>query len=179
MKRIIFVVLVMIVAIGTSAQADMGDAGVRAGYMRFSEADSGAMMGGLFFRSDWQKIVFVDWSLYYNEKEVAPGIDLELIPIQLSGMLFLLGRDDVFSPFVLGGLGLYWQRMSDGNDSENDFDFGWHLGFGADYKLTDRIFLEADFRYIWLDASSEGQTFGDKLSDFDHWIGTLGIGFRL
>lgn len=157
----------------------MADTGVRGGYMRFSDEDSGAVLGGLFFRSDWRSVVFVDGSLYYHTKEISNDVDLELIPFQLSAMLFLLGRDGVLSPFVLGGGGLYWQRLTDGNDSKNEFDFGWHLGFGADYALSRRMFIEADFRYIWLNASNKGQTVADKLSDFNHWIGTIGLGFRL
>ncbi len=180
MKRLTVAIMAAVVLAVLPVAAQMADVGARAGYMRFSEADDGAFMGGLFFRTDWRRVVFIDGSVYYHSKEVSKGVDMELIPIQLSAMLFLLGRDNVINPFVLGGAGLYWNRIvKDEDDTDSEFDFGWHLGFGADYNLSKRMFIEADFRYIWLDADTENQTIGSKLSNFNHWITGIGIGFRL
>jgi outer membrane protein W len=64
-------------------------------------------------------------------------------------------------------------------DTESEFDFGWHLGFGFDFALSDRVFLEADFRYLWVESNSDAETAADVLSDFDSWMATAGIGFRL
>lgn len=184
MKRLVRVIMAAIMVTGmlavSTVQAGMADVGARAGYMRFSEADDGAFLGGLFFRTDWHGVVFIDGSVYYHSEEVSDGADLELIPIQLSAMLFLLGRDNILNPFVLGGGGLYWSRTTiTGQDTNSEFDFGWHLGLGADYNISDRMFIEGDFRYIWLDSSSDNQTFSDSLKNFNHWIAGVGIGFRL
>jgi hypothetical protein len=178
MRRLVMAICAVMVLTAAATQAGMADVGARAGYMRISEADDGAFLGGLFFRTDWRQVVFIDGSVYYHSEEVARDVDLELIPIQLSAMLFLLGRDGVLNPFVLGGGGLYWTRTTaSGDDSDSEFDFGWHLGFGADYNLSDRMFIESEFRYMWLDSG--GQTYLENLSNFDHWIGSVGIGFRL
>jgi len=179
MRRIAMMCAGLMVAAST-VQAGMADVGVRGGYMRMSEADDGAFLGGGFFRTDWREVVFIDASVYYHSEEVARNADLELIPIQLSAMLFLLGRDNLLNPFVLGGGGLYWNRTTvTGEETESEFDFGWHLGFGGDYNLSDRMFVEADFRYIWLDTNSDNETIGSALSNFNHWIAGVGFGFRL
>ncbi len=180
MKRVVIAISTVMMLTAATLQAGMADVGVRGGYMRMSEADDGAFLGGLFFRTDWRGVVFVDGSLYYHSKEVARDVDLELIPIQLSAMLFLLGRDNTLNPFVLGGGGLYWTRTTiTGKDTKSEFDFGWHLGLGADYNLSDRMFIETEFRYIWLDTDSDNKTIADSLKNFNHWIGSVGIGFRL
>lgn len=179
MRRLAVAIMAVAIMAAGIAQAQMADVGGRAGYMRFSDADDGAFMGGLFFRTDWRRVVFIDGAVYYHSKEIASGVDMELIPIQLSAMLFLLGRDNMLNPFVLGGGGLYWSRTVTDRDSKSEFDFGWHLGFGADYNLSRRMFIEGDFRYIWIDADTENKTVGSKLSNFNHWIAGVGVGFRL
>jgi hypothetical protein len=180
MKRLAVVIMAAGMMAVSTVQAGMADVGVRGGYMRMAEADDGAVLGGLFFRTDWREVVFIDGSLYYHSEEITRDIDLELIPIQLSAMLFLLGRDNVLNPFVLGGAGLYWTRTTvETRDTESEFDFGWHLGLGADFNLSDRMFIEGDFRYMWLDTDTKDKTFGESLKNFNHWIAGIGIGFRL
>jgi len=180
MKRLAMAVMAVGMLAASAVVAGMADVGARAGYMRMAEADDGAFLGGLFFRTDWRGVVFIDGSVYYHTEEISDNADLELIPMQLSAMLFLLGRDGVLSPFVLGGGGLYWTRTTEtGKDSDSSFDFGWHLGFGADYNLSKRMFIEGDFRYIWLDSDTENKTISDSLKNFNHWIAGIGIGFRL
>jgi outer membrane protein W len=46
-------------------------------------------------------------------------------------------------------------------------------------NLNERVFLEGDFRYIWLDAQTDNTTVRDALASFDSWMATVGIGFRL
>lgn len=180
MKRYLVLGVAILSLAASTVFAGMADVGVRGGYMRMAEADDGAFLGGLFFRTDWRSVVFIDGSLYYHSEEVSRDVDFELIPIQLSAMLYLLGRDNILNPFVLGGGGVYWNRTTvTGEDTESNFDFGWHLGFGGDYNLSDRMFVEGEFRYIWLDADTKDASFGKALKNFNHWIGSVGIGFRL
>lgn len=180
MRRLIMAISAVVVMTVATSQAGMADVGARAGYMRITEAEDGAVLGGLFFRTDWRGVVFIDGSVYYHSEEVSDNVDLELIPMQLSAMLFLLGRDNVLNPFVLGGGGVYWTRTTvTGHDTDSDFDFGWHLGLGGDFNLSDRMFIETEFRYMWLDSDSKDKTFSESLKNFNHWIGSVGIGFRL
>ena len=179
-KALLCGVLAIAVCGAARVRADAVDLGVRAGYQRFRDSDSGAFMGGGFLRLDWRSVIFLEGAVLYHSEEV-DSIDLEFIPIQLSAMLFFLRRDLDFCPYVLAGGGAYVSRSvdSDENDSETEFDLGWHLGFGLDYALGDRVFVEGDFRYVWLDVDFGGKTVSDELSDFDNWMASVGIGFRI
>ncbi|MBT3294377.1 MAG: porin family protein [Verrucomicrobia bacterium] len=180
MKRYIYLMVsVMMCALAvTAAEDNRADLGFRGGYQRFEDGD-GSFMGGVFLRLPWRSVIMGEGAVMYHTHDEG-SVDLEIIPLQLSVMLFVLRRDLDFSPYLLGGMGAYVaRRVEDGGDSETDFDFGWHLGLGVDYKLGDRMFVEGDFRYIWLDMDFEDKTVGDTLSDFNNWMATVGFGFRL
>lgn len=181
MKKVVAVLAAVWLAAGLTASAQMGDFGLRLGYQRFSEGDSsGAFVGGGYFRWDWHRIVMLEAAVLYHVEEVSPTVDLEFIPIQFSGLIYPLRRDYKCSPYILGGLGLYLSRVvPDAGSTESSSDFGWHLGFGADYALNDRVFVEGDFRYIWLKTNTDNETVSGILSNFDSWMATVGIGFRL
>jgi opacity protein-like surface antigen len=173
-------VAVVLTVLGMTAAGGQGDVGARAGYLRIPDADDGTFVLGGYFRYDWREIAFLETAVYYHDDEVREGVDMEFIPIQFSAMLYLLGRKGSWSPFILGGGGVYWTRTTEaGGDSDSDFDFGWHLGAGADVNLSERFFIEGDLRYIWLDIDTKGRTLADALSDFNHWMASVGIGFRL
>jgi opacity protein-like surface antigen len=180
MRRCVLVVCVVLFAgVAMAGSGDnMADLGFRLGYQDFQEGD-GSFMGGAFLRLPWRSVVMTEGAIMYHSHE-SGNIDYELIPIQLSAMVFVLRRDLDFSPYLLAGVGAYIARQIDeDDDSDSEFDFGWHLGLGLDYKLSDRVFVEGDFRYIWLDVDFGDQTVGEKLSDFNNWIASVGLGFRL
>jgi len=180
MKRWVLGVATVMSLMAGWASAGEADFGVRGGYMRIPDAEDGSILGGAFFRVDWHEVVFIDTSIYYHNEELSDDLDLELIPIQVSGMLFLLGRQGALSPFILAGGGVYWTRTTrTGKSSESEFDIGWHLGLGLDVAISERMFIETDFRYMWLDVDTEGGTFADAAADFNHWIAGVGLGFRL
>ena len=181
MKKIVVVLAAVWLAAGMTASAQMGDFGVRLGYQRLAEGDhNGAFVGGGYFRWDWHRIVMMEAAVLYHVEEVNPTTDLELFPIQLSGLIYPLRRDYQISPYILGGAGMYiWRQVPKTGPTDSSTDFGWHLGFGVDCAINDRVFLEGDFRYIWLHTSTDNQTVADVLSNFDSWMATFGIGFRL
>ncbi|NQU39998.1 MAG: porin family protein [Lentisphaerae bacterium] len=171
-------VCLVAVSVGEAADSSTADFGFRGGYQRFTEGD-GAFLGGAFLRLPWRSVVMGEGAILYHSHSEGP-VELEVIPIQLSAVLFVLRRDLDFSPYLLAGVGAYIaRRVEDGGNSDTDFDIGWHLGLGLDYKLNDRIFVEGDFRYIWQDLDFKGQTVGDKLSEFNNWMATAAVGFRL
>ncbi|MBL7076854.1 MAG: porin family protein [Kiritimatiellae bacterium] len=180
MKRVVgIVVCVFACAMVATAGGDaMADLGFRVGYQGFQEGE-GSFMGGAYLRLPWRSVVMTEGAIMYHSHD-EDGVEYELIPIQLSAMVFVLRRDLDFSPYLLAGVGAYIARQIDEEDeSDSDFDFGWHLGLGLDYKLSDRVFVEGDFRYIWLDLDFDDQTVSEKLSDFNTWNASVGIGFRL
>ena len=178
-KTVHLIVCVMMCALAvTAAEDNQADLGFRGGYQRFEGGD-GSFMGGVFLRLPWRSVIMGEGAVMYHTHDEGT-VDFEVIPLQLSAMLFVLRRDLDFSPYLLAGVGAYvTRRVEDEGDSDSNFDFGWHLGLGLDYKLTDRMFIEGDFRYIWLDIDFEDMTVGDKLTEFNNWMGTVGFGFRL
>jgi len=178
-RYVCLIVSVMMCAlVVTAAEDNQADLGFRGGYQSFEDGE-GSFMGGVFLRLPWRSVIMGEGALLYHTHSEGT-VDLEVIPLQLSAMLFVLRRDLDFSPYLLGGVGAYVsRRVEDGGDSDTSYDFGWHLGLGLDYKLTDRMFVEGDFRYIWLDIDFEDKTVRDKLTEFNNWMGTVGFGFRL
>lgn len=171
--------VLLCVSATVAAEDNRADLGFRAGYQSFQDGADGSVMGGLFLRLPWRSVIMGEGAIMYHMHEEG-DVDYELIPIQLSAMIFVLRRDLAFSPYILAGIGGYVARQIDADDdSDSNFDFGWHLGLGLDYKLSDRVFVEGDFRYIWLDLDFDDRTVGETLSDYNNWMASLGIGFRL
>ncbi len=178
MKRWILVTLMMGILAGVATAGDV-DFGARAGTMRMTEPDEGAGMVGSFLRFKLAEFLFLDTSIYYHTERLSEEERLELIPIQVSMMLFLLGNEGPVRPFLLAGGGVYWTRTTIMDISESEFDYGTHLGLGLDIALSDLMFIEADFRYVWLDVDTEGRTYADAAADYEHWIAGVALGFRL
>lgn len=160
------------------------DFGFRAGYQRIVSAEDGSFLGGGFFRMAWHRVVFLEGAVYYHTDEfVTHGthLDVESIPIHLSAEIYPLSRTKAWAPYFLGGVGLYVRRTTEEGvrRSKSEYDFGWHLGGGLDYVFWENVFVSADFRYLWLDTEIKGRTIEDTLKDFDSWLATVGLGFRL
>ena len=95
---------------------------------------------------------------------------------------------------LLGGVGYYFIDYSMGAeqrdafeaagvtglpDQEVDDSWGFHLGAGLEYAVTERISLVAEGRYLFLNPSARGTTasggrFDDSL-DLDTWMFTGGV----
>lgn len=95
---------------------------------------------------------------------------------------------------LLGGIGYYFidydmgdrqRAVFDANpvsglpDQEVDDAWGFHLGAGLEYALSERISLVAEGRYLFLEPSARGTTssgsrFDDSL-DLDTWMFTGGV----
>jgi hypothetical protein len=180
MKRGWAVVVVLVLAMAGASLANEGDFGLRLGYQKFPSGGDGGIAGGAYFRMDWHRVLYWEVAALYHSESAGDHADLEQIPVQLSALLFFLRRDLVVSPYLLAGVGGYTTRLvREGQDTDSSFDFGWHLGGGCLWNLNDRIFIEGDARYVWLNADMKDQTLGDKLSDFNSWLATVGVGFRL
>jgi len=178
---VIVVLLVLVAGLSPAwaARDNLADFGFRAGYQRFADQNKGGLGAGLFLRIPWRSVILTEGAVFYYSTSVDDG-DLEFIPVHLSLQIYPLRRDLTYCPYLLGGIGATITRaVPDEGDTDTDVDMSWHLGLGLDYVFSERMFAEFDARYIWLDADFGDQTVGDKLSDFNQWIATLGIGFRL
>ncbi len=170
----------LIVVVAGLVFAEEADIGFRGGYMHFPEGEASGPLPGAFFRTAWKEIIFLEGAAYYHTEEVSETADLETIPLQLSAMVFLMRRSGKACPFILGGAGAYWTRATEaGQEAQSELDIGWHAGGGLDFTLVENVFLELDYRYIWLDVDVGGRTFADALSESNRWIASVGLGFRL
>ena len=81
-------------------------------------------------------------------------------------------------PYILGGVGWYYTRidykgsLSAINDTTEHF-FGVHLGAGVELMLGKSVSINADGRYIFINASDQ-----DVINrDFNYWQITFGLNF--
>ncbi len=126
MKRLVCAAVCVMLCAGAGAadSNSMADLGFRAGYQSFDDGE-GSFMGGAYLRLPLVSVVMTEASIMYHTHDIGP-VEYELIPIQLSAMVFVLRRDLEFSPYLLAGVGAYIARQIDENDdSDSDFDFGW------------------------------------------------------
>lgn len=128
--------------------------GGRAAYLWSQDADpgDGNYFGGAQLRVYLSKMFAVEGSADYRQ-EVVSGADtiLDLYPVQVSGLLYLLPNSPV-SPFLLGGVGWYFTRVrgpSGFDESRNRF--GSHVGGGLQAFLSRRWSIDATYRYIFTD----------------------------
>ncbi|MFO7857552.1 MAG: OmpW family outer membrane protein, partial [Ectothiorhodospiraceae bacterium] len=98
--------------------------------------------------------------------------------------------DTAFRPYV--GVGINYTLFSDEEvDSDaaalgvTDIDIedsmGWAAQVGVDYELGNRWLVNADLRYIDLEAESQVKTATGSTDvdvDIDPWVATIAVGYR-
>jgi opacity protein-like surface antigen len=110
------------------------------------------------------------------------GEKVKETPIQASLLLYLAGGG--FRPYLLGGPGWYKrsvEALDDSGDSESTTTFGWHAGFGAEFRMGRHAGLHADYRYTHLsfddDDDDGGGFLGSLLPSHDGSMWTVGFTF--
>lgn len=63
---------------------------------------------------------------------------------------------DVVELFAGAGMGVYHAKLKGGGLSSTDTAFGYHLAAGGAADLSQGVFLGAEFRYLWAEASFAG-----------------------
>jgi outer membrane protein OmpA-like peptidoglycan-associated protein/opacity protein-like surface antigen len=102
---------------------------------------------------------------------------------------YIFMSEQAFQPFVLGGFGLE-HISTDNTYAINDADWLIHLGVGAQYKLSHRLKVRLDVRYMPGEGSPEGRqtasfdpngqaTFGDGSGASNNFAFNLGISYLL
>jgi len=112
----------------------------------------------------------------------------------ISAQYFFLDPKSAFQPYV--GLGVNYTMFYDEkltremkeDDAKNlkmEDSVGWVAQIGMDYKITDRLFLNAavwkmgmSSKVKWRESNSPHDDFKGKTDvDIDPWVYTLGVGF--
>jgi len=150
--------------------------GPAGGYLRAHGADRGTWFGGVQARLKVLPFLAIEGSITFHENEYENGdIKVTQYPVQVTALLYILHEGPI-RPYVLGGVGWYYTRVdysglfSAFSDS-TDYNFGGHLGAGADLMLGARTSLDVDVRYIFLNPSTEQI----KDQDFNYWQITFGL----
>lgn len=117
----------------------------------------------------------------YFESKGSPAAEpgdtkLEVVPIVATGKVLLpLGP---FEPYGLFGIGAYITKIDVTGNFGNfrgstEVTYGLHAGAGLNIKVTDRVFVGVEGKYLWAEPS-----FGGQHLRLDGFISTAEIGFR-
>lgn len=163
MKRYLFTVICLaIFAISTtnvSAQGK-GDMAVGAG-LAYGTGDSFSNIG-LGAKFQWnpiEKLRIEPSFTYYFKKDYISMWDLS------ANAHYLFPVAEKFTLYPLAGVGILNAKVSVAGVSASDSEFGFNLGGGADFKLSDKLFLNAELKYKIGDA-------------WNRFIISAGIGYK-
>ena len=153
----------------------LGPAG---GYLSARGADRGTWFVGAKARLRIIQILAAEASITFHQNRYENGdVLVTQYPVQLTAMLYIIPVGPI-RPYLLGGVGWYYTRidykdsLSAINDSTEHF-FGVHLGAGAELMLGKSLSLDADVRYIFVNATDQ-----DVINrDFNYWQITFGLNF--
>jgi len=153
--------------------------GASAGYLSVRGADRGTWFGGVQARLHVLAFLAAEASITFHENHYENGdVVVTQYPVQLTAFLYIIPAGPI-RPYILGGVGWYYTRVdyrdafSLTNKDHTDHFFGEHLGAGAELMLGPRTSIDADVRYIFLNATN------DKVihRDFNYWQLTFGLNF--
>jgi len=158
--------------------------GPRVGYYKANEASEGNYFFGLQTRLRFGKNWGLEGSIEYRagqEYEIgSQTYQTKFIPVKASAMLFLpFSRS--FVPYGVAGLGAYYRIFENANNSPNldlsdeEFTFGYHLGFGIEFPLGSNAALNIDYRYLFLNP--EDNETSTQNADYSGNTATAGLMF--
>ena len=76
-------------------------------------------------------------------------------------LIFTVFGENKWPLNLIAGLGAYFYSLKYDPDvgsdtTETDTHFGYHLGLGTDYELSDGVKLDLKMHYLFLDLSDDG-----------------------
>ncbi len=180
--------LALVLAASPAAADGFGmDLGIHGGAVGTDGGDGNTFLGGAQARFHLFWIIGAEArASYYSDTYKLEGIgsvDVENIPFQASGMLYLIKLPKV-GLYVLGG-GTYSSLKVNGATvgagEVTEKKWSAHAGAGLDIGLSSRISLNGDVRYVFLDADSVDDVLDEVASDYngDFWTATIGLNFKL
>jgi len=154
--------------------------GLHVGHYQAQDAEEGSLFLGAQLRARGNVLGAELSAEYRGEQEYrldAGDYTVRQIPLTGSLLLFLpLG--EYFSPYALGGIGVYYTIydyeegfLDPGDDTETNF--GYHLGCGTDIAISENAAFNIDYRYLFLDGNQD--SLNDK--EFSGNVFTAGLTF--
>lgn len=121
--------------------------GGRAAYYRSKGADSGDFAEGLQVRYHLTRRWALEGSADLRQEEFG-GTKADVVPLQLSVLIYLMPHGYRFAPYILAGGGWYYTHVYTPANSY-DFRFGPHAGGGAEYFFNTAWSAGGSYRYLW------------------------------
>ena len=192
MKKLLLVPIIFFVfsPLILQAQSSSSEAGIkntigigpRLGYYKAADADNGSFFGGAQLRARLGQYFGIEAAVEYraaNKYEVGQqSFKTSFVPVTASALLFLPISEN-FAPYGVAGLGAYYTIYdADGifESTDNEFNLGYHLGFGLEIPVNDNVALNADYRYLFINPNDNQESFD---GDFSGNVFTAGLMFYL
>jgi opacity protein-like surface antigen len=158
-----FIFAPMTVEAQTSSNATIKNTlgiGPRLGYYKAKDADEGSFYIGAQTRARLGSVLGVEGSVEYRAAQEytigGQSFETKFVPVTASALLFLPVSEN-FAPYGVAGLGAYYTIYEfEGviDDVENEFNFGYHLGFGLEVPINENTALNFDYRYLFLNPDA-------------------------
>ncbi|MBK6879251.1 MAG: porin family protein [Elusimicrobia bacterium] len=142
--------------------------GPRASYFKAKDAEEGSYSAGVQARAHLTPVLGVEGSIDYRKDKYANDVSIKTYPVQASLLAYLVPHSPI-SPYLLGGTGWYFTRVSGGTaETQTDNRFGLHAGAGLEARLNEFLSVDGSYRYVWLEdietksASALDKTYNDQ-----------------
>jgi len=142
--------------------------GPHVGYYKAKDADDGKVMFGGALRLKLTNALGFEGSIDYRQEGYRnESIVVRTWPVLLTGLFYP-------TPNIYGAAGVGWYNtqiefekdLAQRNDKSSQ-EFGWHFGAGVEIPLSERVMINTDFRYTFLDYDfGEVPGAGEISSDF-------------
>ena len=191
MKKLMLTALLL--AYGTSAWAEAGDFLVRVGASIVDpksdnhpvvEVDSGSTLtfNGTYFMTDQWAVELLAALPFKHDIDAVGGGNIgetKHLPPTLSVQYHFMPNHPV-RPYIGAGLNytIFFEEDLDGADLSLDNSFGWAAQIGVDIDLTESMFLNADVRYIDIEADAKVNSTSIGTVEIDPWVYGIHLGFR-
>jgi opacity protein-like surface antigen len=159
-----------------------GNIGVHLGYTKTRDANDGNFLGGAQLELMLARWLGVQGMAAYRSEErfdVQAGatqaeLNVRTVPLMLSGK-FYIPVSPQLQPYGLAGGGWHFVMFDYSPELEalglQDRDtstFGWHLGAGAQARVSSSVALFAEGRWIFVDPDQAlGDSTFEQIEDFD------------
>lgn len=141
--------------------------GGRGGYYRAKGAAGGDFTEGAQARYHLTRRWALEGSVDLR-KDKFGGTNVDVIPLQLSVLVYLMPHSYRFAPYLLAGGGWYYTHVG-APASSYEFRFGPHAGGGAEFIINETWSADGSYRYLWSEdirsqdlAHPLGRNFSDK-----------------
>jgi hypothetical protein len=180
--------LALVLAAPPAAADGFGmDLGIHGGLVGTDGGDGNSFVGGAQARFHLFWIIGAEARASYYSDSYDLGqlgsVDIENVPFQASAMIYPIKLPKV-GVYLLGG-GTYSNLKVKGTSvitgEVTEKKWSAHAGAGIDIGLSNRITLNGDVRFVFIDADSVDELVDEAVSDYtgDYWAATIGLNFKL